>query len=345
MNKAALTRAFAIILTAFLFIVSGISAYADELDGAGTDMEQEYYYTEPQETTGLADYTDPTVPTTEPIIPAKFPALTVNAISNFFPKSGAEYNVKTKEITVTYWLKSTKDVLTTQWFLEYDPEALSFSLEKNPSTNICPSIGYNSILSFPNKGKIGYCATNISLFDFSSQDMPFVQIVFDVININPDEPILTKIDLTVENLTVADIDNTTGRADPESELALVDSSIENPELDPLFERVTKMTTLTPSNFVQATDPPSQPLTVPVTDQSGSIVAYQTVVPTTAAASTAPTQATSLSETVPPTTEPATEPPDMGSVPTGGTGYAFICLGVIVVSASILFVMRKKEIMY
>lgn len=345
MKKAALTRTFVIILTVFLFIISGISAYADELDEIAPDNTVGNEALEPSEGTEPTDTTVSTVPTTEPIIPAKFPALTVNAISNFFPKSSEEYNVNTKEITVTYWLKSTKNVLSTQWYLEYDPEALSFSLDKNPSTQICPSIGYDSVLSFPGKGKIGYCATSMSLFDFSSQDKPFVQIVFDVINLNPDEPILSKIDLTVENLTVSDIDKTTGRSNPDSELAVVDSSIENLELDPLFERITKMTTLTPSNFVQATDPPSQPETVPVTDENGSIVAYATVIPQTTAASTAPTQPTEPVSTVPEPTEPVTEPPDMGSVPTGGIGYALICLAVIVVSAGILFVMRKKEIMY
>lgn len=337
MNKRLSAGVFVIILTLFFMIVSVYPAYAEEL-GAVQPSDPE-----PAQTTGSTAPSEVVPPTTEPIIPAKFPALTVNAISNFFPKSNAEYNVNTKEITVTYWLRSSKNIQSVKWLLSYDNEALSFSLAKNPSANVCPSIGADSVMSFPENGKIGYCASSMSLFDFSSQDKPFVQIVFDVINISPDEPILSKIDLTVENMTVASLDKNTGRSDPKSEVVVVEDSIENPELDPLTDRLTKMTTLTASNFIQATESPSQADTAEVTDQNGSVVAYETVTQQTTAASTAASQPTEPSRPAP--TEPPTEPVEYGSVPTGDIGYALICLVVITASAMVLFVMRKKEIMF
>ena len=343
MNKAVLHRTFVAILTAFLLVISVISAYADELDAAQASSVS----TEPSETAEATEASTE-IPTTEPIIPAKFPALTLNAISNFFPKSSAEYNSNTKEITVTYWLRSTKNLLSVNWSLEYDTESLSFNLAKNPSQNICPSIAENSVMSFPGKGKISYCATNMSLFDFSSQDKPFVQIVFDVINLNPDEPVLSKVDLTVENLVVSEVNSATGYSDSKSEITLVESSIENPAVDPIFERITKMTTLTPSNFIQATEPASQYETVLVTDQNGSVTAVETVVPGTTSATqptTSPTQPTSPTAPTVDAEETKPEPVEHGSVDTGQPGYALICLGVITVSALILFIMRKKEIMF
>ncbi len=343
MNKAVLHRAFAIVLTVFLLTVSVISAYADESD----NTQPSAVSSEPSEALGATEASTE-IPTTEPIIPAKFPALTLNAISNFFPKSSAEYNANTKEITVTYWLRSTKNILSVNWCLEYDTESLSFNLAKNPSQNICPSIGENSVMSFPAKDKISYCASNMSLFDFSSQDKPFVQIVFDVININPDEPILSKVDLTVDNLIVSEIDTATGYSDSKNEITVVENSIENPAIDPIFERITKMTTLTPSNFIQATEPASQNETVLVTDQNGAVVAVETVVPQTTSATqptTLFTQPTGPTSPTVNTEETKPKPVEYGSVDTGQPLFAWICLGVITVSALILFIMRKKEIMF
>lgn len=337
MSKRLIPGVFVIILTLFFSSVSAYSVYAEELNAA---QPTDYEPTEAAESTAPTEYIPPT---TEPIIPAKFPALTVNAISNFFPKSNAEYNVNTKEITVTYWLRSTKNIQSVKWLLSYDSEALSFSLAKNPSVNVCPSIGADSVMSFPDKGQIGYCASSMTLFDFSSQDKPFVQIVFDVINVSPDEPILSKIDLTVENMTIASLDKNTGKSDPKTEVVVVEDSTENLELDPLVERMTKMTTLTASNFIQATDPPSQNETETVTDQNGSVIANETAVPQTTSASTAASQPAEPTTSAP--SEPPTEPVEYGSVPTGGIGYALICLVVITASAMVLFVMRKKEIMF
>ena len=346
MKEAIAHRVFAFILTVFLLFVSLITAYADNPDHGMEEIASYPVQSEPSENSNRTE-ASAAVPTTEPIIPAKFPALTVNAISNFFPKSSSEYNANTKEITVTYWMRSTKNVLSVNWDLEYDTESLSFSLNKNPSLNICPSIAENSVMSFPEKGKISYCASSMALFDFSSQDKPFVQIVFDVININPEEPILSKVDLTVDNLIVSDINSATGYSDPKEEITVVEDSIENPAIDPIFERITKMTTLTPSNFIQATESPSQSQTEQSTDPNGSVIASETIVPQTTSATqstTAPTQPTSPTD---PSVNDDDKPDskEQGIVGTGEPGYAWISFGVITVSALILFIMRKKEIMF
>lgn len=351
MNNSALPRLFVIILTVFLLTVSFITAYADEDElGANPDGYSADAALEPTESSTAESSVY--IATTEPIIPADFPAMSVNAISNFFPKSSAEYNANTKELTVTYWLRSTKDILSVKWNMVYDTEVLSFSLEKNPAINICPSIGENAVMFYPENDTVSYSASSLKLFDFSSQDMTFAQLVFDVKTLNPEEAVSTKVDLSVEELIVSDIDTATGLSDPKSELIIVDNSVEYEELDPIFERLTRMTTMTASNFVQATSAPPEPATVPVTNENGEILYYatvdepQTTAPSTApAAATSPTSATDPSGVNPPGKHDKQEPPDMGKVSTGGSIYAWICLGIITVSTSILFVMRKKEIMY
>ena len=350
MKKPAFARAFVIILTVFLFIVSLFTVYAEEFDGNVQDNTVAEINTYPTDYTESTDPSSSTEATTESIIPAKFPALTVNAISNFFPKSSAEYNANTKEITVTYWLHSTKNILSVNWNLIYDTESLKFSLEKNPSQSICSSIGPDSVMSFPDKGKISYCASNSRLFDFSSQDKPFVQIIFDVINVSPDEPILSKIDLTVENMIVSEVDPKTGYSDPDEEINVVNDSIENINVDPISVRLTKMTTLTASNFIQATESSSQSGTEVVTDQNGSVIGVVTTPAGSTAATVEPASSIPVTQPTAPTAGPDDRKDDPkptypGSVPTGGMMYAFISLAIIVISSLILFVMRKKEIMY
>lgn len=350
MIKPAFARAFVIILTVFLIIVSLFTVYAEEFDAGAQDNIVDPSYVDPTEYSSSTDPSASEIATTESIIPAKFPALTVNAISNFFPKSGAEYNANTKEITVTYWLHSTKNILSVNWNLIYDTESLSFNPEKNPLQSVCSSIGENSVLMFPEKGKISYCASDMKLFDFSSQDKPFVQIIFDVINISPDEPILSKIDLTVENMIVSEIDPKTGYSNSKEEICVVSNSIETPNLDPASVKLTKMTTLTASNFIQATDYSSQSGSELVTDQNGSVIGGVTTPTQTTAATVPSTPAAQVTQPTAPTVNPddnkdEQKPPYPGIVPTGGVMYALISLAIVVISSLILFVMRKKEIMY
>ena len=62
-------------------------------------------------TSETTDSTESTVATEASAVST--PYLTVNATSNYFPKATAEYNAATKEVTVTYWMKSSKNLLDT----------------------------------------------------------------------------------------------------------------------------------------------------------------------------------------------------------------------------------------
>jgi hypothetical protein len=150
-------------------------------------------------------------------------------------------------------------------------------------------------------------------------------------------------------MIVSEIDPKTGYSDPDEEVFVVSDSIENTGLDPLSERITKMTTLTASNFIQATESTSIAGVELVTDENGSVIGTASVTAESTAATAQSTAATQQTHPTAPTALPddngGSEPPQPGSVPTGGVLYALISLAVITISSLILFVMRKKEIMY
>lgn len=262
-------------------------------------------------------------PTTEEIVPADFPALTVNAISNLFPNSSAEYSITKKQVEVTYWLKASRDFLSIQWYLTYDPEVMTLSPELNTPEMICPATGKFGSVEYGDD-MLKFTASSTALFDFSAKTTPFVKLVFDVNELDPEMPEITKVDLTVDMLIAARRDSKSGLADPESEVIIVaNSGLSQRGIDSVS--LSRQTTLTPDTFVQAThDEPSEPTTSVVT--------------------TAATEGT----TVPPTPPRPTEPPKKEDEPPLSTGSLLsVCLilGIELVATGALFVMRKKEILY
>lgn len=352
MSKKTLGILLAILLAvcAVSYSVSIVHAEGEDTEDYYEDYDEDYededYEEETEETesetekvttatTAPVTEGESVEPTTEEIVPADFPALTVNAISNYFPKSSADYNVKTKELTVTYWFRSSRNMLTTQWFLSYDPEVLSISKKKNLPQTICPTIGTRAVVRF-GKDTVNFNASDMKLFDFATNEVPFAQFVFDVKKLSPDEPITTKIDLTVEELIVSRLDKKTGAELVDEEMALVDDCEENESLGLATLGITRNTSLTPSNFVQATTQRS----TEVTTEAPS-TAVQTEATDASSSNQAVTQATAPSDDDRKEKEEEPEP----LIDTGAIGYAFLCLGVFTVCTSVLFIMRKKEIMY
>lgn len=348
MSKKGL-RLFLAVILAVLLQSAVLTTFASSLE----PEENLQLNTEPETQAGeTLPSQSMTQETTEEIIPADFPALTVNVISNYFPSANAEYSVSKKEITVTYWLHMSKDLLTTQWYLSYDPEVLEVSPEKNTPESICPSIGKHSVISFEEKDKIHCTASNIALFDFSSEMKPFAQIVFDVKELDPDEPITTKIDLTVDVLRVSERNKQTGYSDPEKETLLVSNCDVVPAEGLISVRSDRTTTLTKSSFVQATT--AEPSTAPwATDSSGNTIPATSDEPgETTYPAVNPTDGTGkVTKTDPAASTAVVDPsnPDdgdkSGAVGTGTPGYSFLALGILAAATSALFIMRKKGILY
>lgn len=189
--------------------------------------------------------------------------LTVNATSNYFPMATAEYNKSTNEVVVTYSMKSEKNVLDTQWYLTYDPTVLKLS-DKNTKASICPTIGENCVVNTEFNNQVIYTATNLNLFDFSSNENTFAQFVFDVKDISAIAPTTTTVDLTVDVLRVSNVNPSTDRSDENEEVILVDNcQVQTGAAESV--KVDTNTTLTPSTYVPETEPTTEEPTEATTE--------------------------------------------------------------------------------
>lgn len=331
MSKKAISFVLAIILIVSIATAASVCAFAED-DSVSDDIS-------------LNISTDTTAPSTaEPTTVSangKFPNLTVNAISNYFPRAAAEYNSTTKEVTVIYWLNLSKNILNTQWYITYDSSVFSVSERKNTPASVCPTIGANGSLDFSKDDTITFNASSLRLFDFSSQMVPYAKIVFDVKDLNFESAVTTTVDLTVDTLQVSKVDSETQVSVNDEETLLVNDSMLLHNQDTMYIEAEYKTTLTVSNYVA----PTVPETTVSTDDEVNAEQTTTEQPT----SVGVTDPDINSSDNPITTEaPTTAVPNVingqtnSVVNTGDTYLAVIFLCVQIFATGILFVMRKKE---
>ena len=142
-----------------------------------------------------------TVPTTKPTEPTTSPVtdtLKVNATSNILSPVSQEYNKDTSTVTVSYKIKSSIELVNSQWCLTYDSSKLSFDPQKNKNT-IMPNVS-NAVVNTNLTNKIRGDFSSLALYDFTTEK-DFVTVTFDIIGIGE-----TTVDLDVEILGVAYID-------------------------------------------------------------------------------------------------------------------------------------------
>ena len=315
---------------------------------------------QPEPTTAVPTTTEePTtaVPTTteEPTSNPSSPYLTVTATSNYFPKAVAEYNEDTKEVTVTYTLKSSKDILDTQWYMYYDSSVLKVSSKNNPKT-VCPEMGTaGAMLNLAaGDGVIKYNATNLGLYDFSSSEKVFAEIIFDVVDISDRAPVSTTINLDVDILRVSKIDPSTTYSDKNEEVILLNRSEVLDNEQTASVTVERRTSLTPSTYVIPTTVTEPDTTAPTTATEPDTTAPETTVApdtTVPAPSQNATSATGSSVSGGSTNTPGTSNTPGGATGTGtGTGavqtgdasLAVIILSLLVAATGVMFVLRKRE---
>lgn len=257
---------------------------------------------------------------------AKYPVLTVAAISNYFGRIDAEYNEYTREFTVVYMLKSSKRLLSTDWTLTYDAGLLTLNPEKNTLESICPIMKNVAIMSLDDKdGVIHYTATDLDMFDYSTAEAAFVRLVFDVPQLTPEDSEITKVDLTVNDLVVTVPDSRTGKSVTGKEVVLVaNGKVLKNDMTKLVQ-TSKYTTITPSTFSEDTIKPA------TGDE-----AVSTVPPTTQ-----PTTAVTQRVTKPKQAEKKQEP----TLPlyTGTWYIALLILFILLVCSTVLFILRKRDI--
>ena len=331
MSKRAFCFLLTLLMTTSIFFFSVNAAFAEEL----TEPEIKATATEAPSTVTATDATGTSTGASQPssapeptVSKARFPVLTVNAISNYFGKAYAEYNEYTKEVTVTYMLKASKRLVTVGWKLTYDSSILSVDPEKNLKNTICPIIKDNCAVSFDEEGVVRYCATDLKMFDFTATESTFAQIVFDVTDLTVNDSEITKVDLSVEDLWVSEPDPVNGQSVKGKERVLVANGkeIENKKTDAVL--VSKVTSLTPSTFsepdLSGATPDEALTTAPVTQPT-------TVQPTTSA---------------PVVKAPKKQPPaktDSVLVPTGEWYIALLILLLMFICSIVLFILRKRDI--
>lgn len=335
MSKKALCFVLTIFIIASMVLLPTVSALAEEMPA---DSAEEISVTEVGNEDSTIVPEDVTEPFTEPEPTCSqyhYPMLTVNAISNYFGKAYAEYNEYTDEVTVTYLLKASKRLLTTQWELVYDSTELTVDPEKNTLETICPKMKSSAAFSIE-KDLITFAATDLRMYDFSTEEAPFVQIVFDVVDNPTTDPLITKVDLTVRELWASEPNPTTGYAQDGKEFILVSNGEvnENKRNDAVL--VSKITSLTPSNYVE-------PIDVPTTADDATADSLTQTEPTTV-------QPTTTAPTVAPidTSQPAESKNNASKnweplIKTGSGFVALIILLIVSAATVVLFVMRKREL--
>ena len=323
MAKRALCLLFTLIA---FFVLSHTSVYAVAETEEPTVADSTTRYSEITAT----DASGVTVPfSTEPEATyslAKYPVLTVAAISNYFGRIDAEYNEYTREFTVVYMLKASKRLLSTDWTLTYDADLLTLDPEKNTSETICPIMKKVAVMSVDDKkGVIRYTATDLNMFDYSTAEAAFVRLVFDVPQLTPEDSEITKVDLTVNDLVVTEPDSRTGKSATGREVVLVANGkgLKN-DMTKLVQ-TSKYTTITPSTF-------SEDTLKPATDDE----AVTTVPP-----STEPTAVFTQ-----PVTQPKPADKTKTAAPLLNTGtwtIAVLILFILLVCSTVLFILRKRDI--
>lgn len=270
--------------------------------------------------------------------------LTVTATSNFFPKTEAVYNADTKEVTVTYTIKGTKNLVNTQWSLTFDSSVLAVS-EKNKANTVMPACNSGKIVNLKLDGKVKANASSIELYDITSEEVVFCEVVFDVIA--DTAPVHTTIDLNVEELTYSEIPEGEYFAKVEYDVAVVTNGEVQDNAD--AAGTVRNTKLTESTFVpvepstqpstDATEPSSDPATQPSTDPATQPSTEATTEDATDATSSTGVQVDGDSTS---DTGNGGNGDNNGAVQTGEASLALVVLSLLVAATGVMFVLRKRE---
>ena len=261
----------------------------------------------PAETTEVATTEATTAPATQATAAPEKAPLTVNATSNVFSTAKAEYNSKTNQVTVCYYLGTNCDLVNLEWYFTYDSNIFKVDNKNNLDSTgkklgIMPQITSSSVINTSIPGKVNANSSDLGLYTIDAK-VPFIKIVLDVKG-NP-ENVETNVNLNVRVLTKGEMDFNTMRVDPDTMVSFV---LEYKIVDPSYI-VSAETKLTESTFVPSTESTeATETTVPETTVPETTVPETTVPETTVEETTVP-ETTVEETTVPETTVPETTVPE------------------------------------
>ena len=233
----------------------------------------------PAETTEVATTEATTAPATQATAAPEKAPLTVNATSNVFSTAKAEYNSKTNQVTVCYYLGTNCDLVNLEWYFTYDSNIFKVDNKNNLDSTgkklgIMPQITSSSVINTSIPGKVNANSSDLGLYTIDAK-VPFIKIVLDVKG-NP-ENVETNVNLNVRVLTKGEMDFNTMRVDPDTMVSFV---LEYKIVDPSYI-VSAETKLTESTFVPSTESTEAPeTTVPETTVPETTVSETTVPETT-----------------------------------------------------------------
>ena len=233
----------------------------------------------PAETTEVATTEATTAPATQATAAPEKAPLTVNATSNVFSTAKAEYNSKTNQVTVCYYLGTNCDLVNLEWYFTYDSNIFEVNNKNNLDSTgkklgIMPQITSSSVINISIPGKVNANSSDLGLYTIDAK-VPFIKIVLDVKG-NP-ENVETNVNLNVRVLTKGEMDFNTMRVDPDTMVSFV---LEYKIVDPSYI-VSAETKLTESTFVPSTESTEAPeTTVPETTVPETTVPETTVPETT-----------------------------------------------------------------
>ena len=233
----------------------------------------------PAETTEVATTEATTAPATQATAAPEKAPLTVNATSNVFSTAKAEYNSKTNQVTVCYYLGTNCDLVNLEWYFTYDSNIFKVDNKNNLDSTgkklgIMPQITSSSVINTSIPGKVNANSSDLGLYTIDAK-VPFIKIVLDVKG-NP-ENVETNVNLNVRVLTKGEMDFNTMRVDPDTMVSFV---LEYKIVDPSYI-VSAETKLTESTFVPSTESTEAPeTTVPETTVPATTVPETTVPETT-----------------------------------------------------------------
>ena len=260
----------------------------------------------PAETTEVATTEATTAPATQATAAPEKAPLTVNATSNVFSTAKAEYNSKTNQVTVCYYLGTNCDLVNLEWYFTYDSNIFKVDNKNNLDSTgkklgIMPQITSSSVINTSIPGKVNANSSDLGLYTIDAK-VPFIKIVLDVKG-NP-ENVETNVNLNVRVLTKGEMDFNTMRVDPDTMVSFV---LEYKIVDPSYI-VSAETKLTESTFVPSTE---------------STEATETTVPETTVPETTVPETTVPETTVPETTVPeTTEEVPVGTLTVNATSNLF-----------------------
>lgn len=173
--------------------------------------------------------------------------LKVNAISNLFSTTSAEYDETTNQVTVSYYLTSNKNLLNFQLELAYDPQVLSVNKSQKVADCLQATGSANCQVNFGADRCVKICGSDLYMWPDADYSKPFVQVVFDVNDIKSCKNVVTDVYLDVQFLKLAKADKSTGLVDDDT----IESAVYDSEVDSAVVKNNNLaanTKITPSSY-------------------------------------------------------------------------------------------------